>query len=79
MAIAIAQIVLVLIPVKGQLQHRAPGFRLIAHKNIGEAAFRVFLAAQLLHAQHLGIEGHGPIQIAHAQHGMQDSHCLLRS
>jgi len=34
----------------------------------------ILLAAQQPHAEHLGVEGQGAVQIAHPEHGVQQSH-----
>src|SRR5690606_6405886 len=73
-AVAVAQVVLVDAPVVGQLDDAVLGLVAVTDECQGELPFRVVLAAQQGHAQHFGVEGDGFVQIADAQHGMQQSH-----
>lgn len=74
MPVAVAQLVFFHAPVVGQLDHAVVRLVAVADEGQGELAFRIILAAQQGHAQHLGIEGDGFFHVADAQHGMQQSH-----
>src|SRR5690554_1479596 len=62
------------VPVVGQLQHGVLGFVTVADEGQGKTPFGVILAAQQGHAQYFGIEGDGFLQVAHAEHGVQNAH-----
>ena len=61
-------------PVVGQLDHGAVRFVLVADEGEGELAFGVVVAAQQAHAEDFGIEGQRLVEVADAQHGVQESH-----
>ncbi|MNI93117.1 hypothetical protein D3C73_1510140 [compost metagenome] len=58
----------------GQLDHAVVRLVAVADEGQGELAIRIILAPQQGHAQHVGVEGDGFIQIADSQHGVQQSH-----
>src|SRR3990167_1269656 len=74
MAVAGAQLIAVHTPVVGQFDHAVVRLVAGADEGQGELAVRVILAPQQGHAQHVGVEGDGFIQIANSQHGVQQSH-----
>ncbi|MNJ72953.1 hypothetical protein D3C77_696750 [compost metagenome] len=73
-AVAVAQVVLVGVPVVGQFNDRAFGLVLIAHEGQRELAVRVIIAAQDAHAEHVGVEIDGLVEVADSQHGVEHTH-----
>src|SRR5690606_14892989 len=55
-AIAVAEVVGIGVPVVGELDDGAFAFVLVAHEGQRELAFGVVFAAQDAHAQHVGVE-----------------------
>ena len=74
MAIGGPQFIVLGVPVVGQFEHGLILFLAVTDKGQGEAAFRVILAAQQVHAEDVGIEGEGAVEVDDAQHGVQDTH-----
>ena len=74
-----AQVVAGGVPVPGQLDGR--GLRLggVAHEGEREAAVRILVPAQQLHPEHLGVEADRAIEVAHADHGVEDAHRVTRT
>jgi len=60
-----------------QFEHGACAFRAVADESQREAAFRVILATQQLHAEGFGVEGNRFIEIADANHGVQNAHAVF--
>jgi hypothetical protein len=58
----------------GQFEHGVIAFFAVTDEGQRELAVGVVIPAQQFHAQHLGIEIDGTIQISHTQHRMQHSH-----
>ncbi len=73
-AIAITQLIGTGIPVVGELQHRLLRLRPVTQEGQGETAGGVVLAPQQLHAEHLGVEGDGLVQIPDPEHGVKHPH-----
>ena len=73
-AVSGTQLIVLDAPVVGQLDHTVMRLVAVTDEGQGELAVRIILAAQQGHAQHLGVEGDGFVQIADTQHGMQQSH-----
>jgi hypothetical protein len=71
---AVTQIVMVGIPVVCQFDHAMVDFVAVADKSQGEFAFGVILAAQQFHAEDMGIKFDGAVEIAGAEHGMEQAH-----
>ena len=69
-AVAAAQVVLVGVPVVGQLDDGAFGLVLVADKGQRELAVRIVVAAQDAHAEHVGVEVDGFVEVADSQHGV---------
>ena len=65
--------------VVGQLQFGLLRVAFVAEKGQRVLIFRVVTGTQQLHAQYPGIEINGALQVADAQHGVEDSHgvCFL--
>ena len=77
-AIGRAHVVLLGAPVVGQLDLGLAGVAAVeAQKGQRILVFGVLGRAQQLHAQHLGVEVDGALEVAHAQHGVQDSHAPI--
>src|SRR5690606_6274746 len=74
MAVAVAQVVAGGVPVVGQLDDGAFAFILVADEGQGELAVGVVFAAQHAHALDIGVEIDGLVQVADAQHGVQETH-----
>ncbi len=73
-AVGIPQLVGAGVPVVGELQHRLLRLRPVTQEGQGEAATGVLLAPQQLHAEHIGVEGNGPVQIPDPEHGVEHPH-----
>ena len=58
----------------GEFQHGGFPFTAVTNEGQGEAAFGIILAPQQAHAENLGVEPQGSFKIAHAQHGVEQSH-----
>ena len=75
-----------LVPVVGELDQRRAASKLVTglaggglvlvggQEHQGEATLVVLSAAHLLHPEQVAVEVHRGIEIAHAQHGVQESH-----
>jgi hypothetical protein len=74
MPIGVAQVVCLGFPVVSQFEHGTFGFILVADEGQRELAIRIVLAAQQAHAENIGVEIERAVEIADAQHGVEDSH-----
>ena len=72
--VGITELVGVGVPVVGELQHRLLRLRPVTEEGQGETTRGVVLAPQQLHAQHLGVEGNGLVQIPDPEHGVEHPH-----
>ena len=76
-AVGGAQLVLAHAPVVGEFDDGLILLVTVADEGQGVLVFAVLALAQQCHAQHSGVEVDGTLQIADAQHGMQNSHCSI--
>ena len=72
--VGISELVGVGVPVVGELQHRLLRLRPVTQEGQGEASTGVLLAAQQLHAEHIGVEDNGAVQIPDPEHGVEHPH-----
>ena len=68
------QLVVIGVPIVGELQDRRVALIAIADEGQGVAVLGVVTTAQQPHPQQLGVKGNRAFQIADAQHGVQESH-----
>lgn len=78
-AVATAKVVAVDTVVIGELDRRLFRLRAVADEGerelaVNEASFTVVVPAQQPHAQHLGVEADGTLQVADPKHGVQYAH-----
>ena len=74
MAVSIAQVVRLGIPVVGQFQNSMVRFIAITDKSQSKTAFGIIAAAQQLHVQYVLIEIQRAFEIADTQHSMKQAH-----
>ena len=79
MAEAVADVVLVRVPVVGQLDDGGVILGAVTHEGVGEAAGLVVLLLQDLHPQSVTVEFEAFIQVLDPNHGVNDSHGILLS
>ena len=70
-AVGVAQLILLGIPVVGQLNYGVVGLITVADEGEGKASFGIILFAQQLHVQYILVKRQGAFEIADAQHGVE--------
>ena len=76
MAEGVAELVALNAIVIGQLEHRGALLVVVADEGKRILLLGTVGGAQQLHAEDLGVELHRALQVADAQHGVQESHRL---
>ena len=74
MPVCISQLITVLVPVVGQLQHRILRLGAVPEKGEGELTIGVVILPKQLHAKNFRVELDGPIKVAYPYHGVEKSH-----
>ncbi len=70
----VAEVVLGRVPVPGELDHRVLRLVAVSDERERESPVRVFVAAQQIHPEHLGIKGERTVEVADPYHRVQDPH-----
>src|SRR6185436_8956282 len=76
MTVTAAEVVFRGIPIVRKFAHRLLVFVAVADEGERETPIRIVSLPQHLHAEYLGIEIDRTLEVAHSQHGMEDSHGL---
>jgi hypothetical protein len=73
-AIGGAEVVVVGAPVVGEFEDGGVGLFAVANEGQGEFPSGIVFLAQEFHAEDFAVEGDGAIEVADAQHGVEESH-----